>query len=275
MASIQDKVEQDPFITCRRIKEGLQPELADVSIRTVSRRVHVDLDFISYRARHKPILTEAQTLKRLRFAEQYGNWDKQQWRSVVWADESQFQVTGNNPRYCYRHKDQDAYDPKFCIGTSAQPSRQMAWGCFSYSGVGRLVFLEKGSITGVKYKDLLEENLQASFGQMGTTSRRVIFVHDGAPVHTSKVVKQYLADRHIEMLEFWPSSSPDINPIENIWGYIKKKLQNRVLANKEDMRAEVSNLWNSIPKSHMEKIVDSMPGRLREVIYRNGKHTKY
>ena len=42
-----------------------------------------------------------------------------------------------------------------------------------------------------------------------------IFMHDGAPCHRSKLVKQWLPSQEISVLE-WPGNSPDCNPIENV-----------------------------------------------------------
>ncbi|KAH7944142.1 hypothetical protein HPB52_016494 [Rhipicephalus sanguineus] len=48
----------------------------------------------------------------------------------------------------------------------------------------------------------------------------VMFQHDLAPVHTAKVVKEYIENRRIGMLS-WPAKGADMNICENIWGYIK------------------------------------------------------
>ena len=50
------------------------------------------------------------------------------------------------------------------------------------------------------------------------------FMQDGAPVHRSRVVKKWLKDNHVPVLEC-PRNSPDINPIENAWNYMKNKVQ--------------------------------------------------
>jgi hypothetical protein len=54
------------------------------------------------------------------------------------------------------------------------------------------------------------------------------FLNDGAPCHASKRMKEYLADKPFNIID-WPGNSPDRNSIENCWNYMKEKLQARTL----------------------------------------------
>ena len=46
-----------------------------------------------------------------------------------------------------------------------------------------------------------------------------IFQHDGASVHTSIVARNFLCDENVQALNY-PSLSPDLNPVENLWGFM-------------------------------------------------------
>ena len=53
-----------------------------------------------------------------------------------------------------------------------------------------------------------------------------IFMHDGAPCHQSKVVKNFLEQKRIRRLDR-PGNNPDLNPIENLWNFVKKKVSEK------------------------------------------------
>jgi len=54
-------------------------------------------------------------------------------------------------------------------------------------------------------------------------TEQIVIVWDGAPIHRSKIVKQYLAEgaaAHMR-LERLPGYAPELNPDEGIWQYLK------------------------------------------------------
>jgi transposase len=51
-----------------------------------------------------------------------------------------------------------------------------------------------------------------------------VFMHDGAPCHKAKSITKFFAEKDVKTLP-WPGYSPDIKPIENVWGIVKKRLK--------------------------------------------------
>lgn len=53
---------------------------------------------------------------------------------------------------------------------------------------------------------------------------------------------------------YWPSNSPDLNPIENAWSYLKQKVYLRQPKNKKELIEFAKEEWNLIPDEYFEKL---------------------
>uniref|UniRef100_A0A034WB82 Transposable element Tc1 transposase n=1 Tax=Bactrocera dorsalis TaxID=27457 RepID=A0A034WB82_BACDO len=84
----------------------------------------------------------------------------------------------------------------------------MVWGAFSSCGVGPIVRVQ-GIMDQHQYKNIPKNVMEPySFENMPV---RYIFLHDNDPKHNSRLVKSWLSDKNIDILE-----SSDLNPIENL-----------------------------------------------------------
>ena len=92
------------------------------------------------------------------------------------------------------------------------------WAAFSSMGTFPLCIFRQ-NLTGVLYCKILEWLL---LSQAEVFHRNSWFlVEDNDPKHTSKVVKKFMEENMPRKLLDWPSQSPDINPIENLFAWIK------------------------------------------------------
>ena len=105
------EVERNPRVSARKIREDNLGLLSNVSVRTLSRCIHDDLEYLSYAAWPKPVVTVAQQEKRLAFCERMKDWTIEQWRGVLWSDESRFTVTASRQGRVYRRPGSDPFDP--------------------------------------------------------------------------------------------------------------------------------------------------------------------
>ncbi|WP_223199669.1 transposase, partial [Solihabitans fulvus] len=73
----------------------------------------------------------------------------------------------------------------------------------------------------------------------------------------------------------WPSISPDLNPIEHLWGVLKRKVEEKKPRNIQQLKQAVEDEWMSIQPATSANLVESMPRRLDAVISNIGSQTKY
>ena len=84
------------------------------------------------------------------------------------------------------------------------------------------------------------------------TRKRPVFMQDGASCHTA-----------------------DLNPIENLWGYIENRLKNRVCRSNDELWCEIQQEWNNVPMCLIDFLFNSMPKRLCCVHKAKGRTIKY
>ncbi len=126
----------------------------------------------------------------------------------------------------------------------------MVWGCMSAAGTGELQFIE-GTMNANMYCDILKQKLD----------RRVVFQHDNDRKHTSKMTTAFLKKLRVKLMD-WPSMSPDLNPIEHLWGILKRKVEERKVSNIHQLLDVVMEDWKRTPVATCEALVHSMPKRV-------------
>lgn len=269
---LRRQVDNKPCITAPELKEKNPLLLSHVSVRTVQRRLHDDLKFSRHTARKKPIVTLKQRKNRVAFSKKYLQWDKEKWQGVLWSDEAVFSVTGNRGGKVYRRPGSDPLDTKFIQGTVKYPDKLMVWGAFGYHGVGKLVILPRNVLMNAdRYLELLNDNLEDCFEMCQTN----VFMQDGAPCHTAKIIKNWFDFVQVDYVKDWPGNSPDLNPIENLWALMKNKLRDRDTSSIPRLEAAIQDIWNNINPQWLQHLAESVPRRLDKCVKREGRPTKY
>jgi len=101
------------------------------------------------------------------------------------------------------------------------------------------------------------------------------FLLDGASPHTAESTKQLLRSRGIATVVAWPPNSPDLNPIENLWTWMKNRVYAREYDSLEGLKAAVLEAWEAVPLSMLSKLMGSFNKRKRICAARGGDHSGY
>jgi transposase len=121
------------------------------------------------------------------------------------------------------------------------------------------------------YIEILRNQLPEVKEMLGRNWR---FQQDNDPKHTSHKAKNFI-NENIPVLIDWPSNSPDINPIENLWELLKRNVEKRRPQNSEDLKRLMVEEWERIPDFVLKKLIESMPARCNEIIRLQGKRINY
>ncbi len=191
---------------------------------------------------------------------------------VLFSDESKFCISFGNQGPRVWRKSGEAQNP-CCLKSSVKfPQSVMIWAAMSSAGVGPLCFL-KSTVNAAIYQEILEHFMLPSADKLYGDAD-FIFQQDLAPAHTAKGTKSWFNDHGVTVHD-WPANSPDLNPIENLCGIVKRKMRDTRPNNADDLKATVKETWASIPPQQCHKLITSMPRQIEAVIKAKGAPTKY
>ena len=224
----------------------------------------------------KPLLSARHRKKCLAFALKYKEWTVEDWKRVIWSDETKINRIGSDGRQWVWKKIGEGLVEREIQGTvKFGGGNLMVWGCMSWEGVGRLAEVE-GRMDAEQYVEILEANLLPTMEESEISLEDLIFQQDGDSKHTSKKAKEWMEDNNISLLD-WPAQSPDLNPIEHLWHHLKKQLCQYETHAKGvwELWERVAEKWGEIEPAVCQNLIESMPRRIRAVIKAKGGHTKY
>jgi transposase len=247
-------IRRDTTLSLRTIATKLEINSVKVSYRTVGRYLK-SIGYMKKRALTTPMLTEQQKKNRVEWAKRHIN---DNWETTLFTDETAFQLFRNTLSHWSKGKRMIRPRPK-------DRRKIFAWGGFCLRGKTSLFCFQR-IMDGPFYVEILQQHIRQVNRMLGRQWR---FQQDNDPKHTSRVAKAFLAENVPELMD-WPSCSPDLNPIENIWYIVKHHVEKRMPKNLAELERFMVEEWNSVPEIIILNLLNSMKRRCELVIENNG-----
>ena len=147
----------------------------------------------------------------------------------------------------------------------------MVWAAYSHDGTVSLEFVTS-RMNSLDYQDVLQNNLLPYLH----ANPQMTFQHDNAPIHSSNSTRLWLQSNNVNTMP-WPACSPDLNPIENLWGILVREVykSGKQFSTVQELKNAILIAWRTLNPIVLKNLSLSMNSRLFQLISRNGRATDY
>lgn len=280
---------QEGQFSSKRLMQDAGLQETQVSNRTIRRFLN-GKGYHYLQARKKGLMSACDMRKRVNFAKEM----QKKYSPDVWKDSVAFFLDGVSFYYKRNPADQ-ARAPKGRVwrkrneglkqGCTAKGSKEGSGGrvlhlmvAISY-GKGVIQCHQYNELDGRCFSKFLEENIDGMFIRADKNGSR-LFVQDNASTQNSALVRRVLRQKRAKQLHI-PPRSPDINAVENLFNLIKVELRKQALKLNithetfEQFATRVIRTMYNFPVHVIDKIIDTMSGRIQAIINGKGERTKY
>ncbi|KAG3077070.1 hypothetical protein PI124_g20162 [Phytophthora idaei] len=191
------------------------------------------------------------------------------WDSIIFSDEKKWNLDGPDGFQNYRRDIRRP--PRQTKRRQAGGGSVMVWAGFSVAGKTKLAVLHGKQNSDDYVYTVSEYLLPFAHLHYGTD---FVYQQDGAPIHRSKRTMEFFSEQGIHVLD-WPARSPDLNPIENLWSIVSRRVyaNDKQYSSVAELTAALYEAWDSIGDALLVSLVESMPRCCKEVIKEHGNKT--
>ena len=287
---IEATIQENPWASLREITETLQD--LDIGQTTVS-KVIKDLGFKLRIPRKKPFIDGFTKIRRRYWCQHRVRWSAARWQAGVWLDESRVEYSGTyRPGKKVRmRKGEEVLEKHLVPSFQSGRIKVNCWAAISYGSRTLLVRVRKrkpserktardrlGLNSDQYATEIYESHLIPFLHSLDRPISRLKVLDDNAPYYQAAANRQVTSAYGIQKLPL-PASSPDLNPIENVWHIFKQRLRRRFSKNVNDRPHSEDELWAVMEEEWeaIDQLIDSMPSRLhwQAIVKAGGSHIKW
>jgi len=250
--------------TLTDISTSMSRKGTDISLMTVKRRLD-EQGLYKLKPLLKPLLLDHHRENRLKWAKANRNTD---WSKVIFTDETTFSQF-SKPKKVWRQKGEIIKVP-----TVKHSGKVHVYGCFSEKGFGN-IYCFTNNLTGDLLCTIYETTLLPSAGIFfGRGNHSWVLQEDNDPKHMCGKAQKWKSRNDIKRIS-WPSQSPDLNPMENVWAVLKANVSNYKPISTKELKRVIEKEWKKLTKEFAENLVASMENRISDVNDNKGDYILY
>ncbi|CAG2255601.1 unnamed protein product [Mytilus edulis] len=265
--AIDQWLKKDNELTANAIADKLRKTFSTKISKGYVSLIRRKLGWTAKRVKYCQLISHVNKEKRLHYAMKVLSM-KEKFLNVIFVDESTVELTSNGRMFFYK-PDSDLSQLPARKQKPKHSYKVHVWGGISYRGRTD-VCIFTGIMDSVIYQQILASNFVPFVSAAFPDGYRLY--QDNDSKHKSKSTKEWMRQNGVlDSVMETPASSPDLNPIENVWAAMKQHLQNKVKPRKKDELVQgIADFWLTLTPQKCSAYIDHLHRVLPYVILNHG-----
>lgn len=230
--------------------------------------VHRSLLRMGLRRRRMVKVPSVHHQSRLQWAQEYQDWTIDQWKKVAWSGEAHF-LLHNADGELFVHRLTEEEMAAGCTRESGEAGGGSValWAVFCWETLGPCIPVDV-TLPRTTYLNGVVEKAH-NFMTMLFPDGSGLFQQDSASCHSGTIGQEWFEEHNKEFQVLaWPSNSPDLSPMEHMWGLLETQVQSMEATphSLEELKETLLTFWCQLPEYTFRGLVEYMPQRIRTVL---------